>query len=347
MVGNFLKKKGNHRKSIAFLSLLLLVSIAAAITTFIVAVAGGKNDNWINGAMIVVGGVLLIMAVLYACNVIAPLIFIERRLWTDRKRRDTVNKKVKKRANTDHYFNVFDDILDIIDERKSDMSGEFALAMASKQNELRALQNQINPHFLYNTLDCIRGMAVEQGADNVEEMTRALSEMFRYSISRKGKSSVRFEEEIANVDNYLLIQQNRFRNKINVKKNTEPAVKKCYMPKMLMQPIIENAVFHGLEPKTGSRNLYIEAYCTDKRLVIKVEDDGVGMPLTKLNMINDALRDCVSINENDRNTQIGLANVNERLQLLYGSESGLHVFSCPNVGTTVEIVMPIILEPLQ
>lgn len=347
MVGKFLKKKENHRKSIAFLSLLLLVSIAAAIIMFIVVVMDGKNDNWINAVMVIVGVILLITAALYACNIIAPLIFIERRLRTDIKRKDTDNKKVKKRANTDHYFNVFDEILDIIDERKIDMSGEFALAMASKQNELRALQNQINPHFLYNTLDCIRGMAVEHGADNVEKMTMALSGMFRYSISRKGKGSVMFEEEIANVNNYLLIQQNRFRNKINVKKNIEPVAKKCYVPKMLMQPIIENAVFHGLEPKTGSRNLYIEAYCTDKRLIIKVEDDGVGMPLTKLNMINDALRDRVSINENDRNTQIGLANVNERLQLLYGSEFGLHVFSCPNVGTTVEIVIPIILEPPQ
>ena len=88
-------------------------------------------------------------------------------------------------------------------------------------------------------------MAIEQGADNIEEMTRALSGMFRYSISRKGKTKALMEEELANVNNYLRIQQYRFRNKINITETIDPAAKKCCVPKLLIQPIVENAVFYG------------------------------------------------------------------------------------------------------
>ena len=234
--------------------------------------------------------------------------------------------------------------MSLIDDNATKADREYSLAMLKKQAEIKALQNQINPHFLYNTLDCIRGMAIEQGADNIEEMTRALSGMFRYSISRKGKTKALMEEELANVNNYLRIQQYRFRNKINITETIDPAAKKCCVPKLLIQPIVENAVFYGLEPKTGERNLNIEAYCTGKKLIVKVEDNGVGMSFDKLRTINDAMCSGVSIGDNGRGTQLGVVNVNERLRLLYGEEFGLRIFSCPKVGTTIEMVLPIIIE---
>lgn len=163
-------------------------------------------------------------------------------------------------------------------------------------------------------------------------------------ISRKGKTKALMEEELANVNNYLRIQQYRFRNKINITETIDPAAKKCCVPKLLIQPIVENAVFYGLEPKTGERNLNIEAYCTGKKLIVKVEDNGVGMSFDKLRTINDAMCSGVSMGDNGRGTQLGIVNVNERLRLLYGEEFGLRIFSCPKVGTTIEMVLPIIIE---
>ena len=221
---------------------------------------------------------------------------------------------------------------------------EYSLEMLKKQAEINALQNQINPHFLYNTLDCIRGMAIEQGAYNIEDMTKALSGMFRFSISSQGESKARMDEELDNVNNYLRIQQYRFRNKIQIHQTIDPMARKCYVPKLLIQPIVENAVFYGLEPKSGARTLRIEAYCTEKKLIIKVEDNGIGMPFEKLKSLNDTLCSGLSAQNKGRGTQLGLANVNERLKLLYGEEYGLRIFSCPAVGTTVEVVLPIITQ---
>lgn len=340
----FSEQKKECKKSIMPLCLLLLLAAIAMVVLLIAIIAGGRQCDETNMAILIVLAVFIPALVLFVWDVLIPMLIIENRLCSFVDNQGPDGGKPSRRLRRAVFYDVFAEMLDMINESKVKMEKEYTLAMLKKQTELRALQNQINPHFLYNTLDCIRGMAIEQGASNVEEMTKALSGMFRYSISRKGKTSVLLEDEIANVNNYLLIQQYRFRNKIDVQENIEPATKKCFVPKLLVQPIVENAVFHGLEPKMGSRNLNIEAYCTDKRLIVKVEDNGVGMPLEKLNMLNDALCGKRPIKESDRGTQVGLVNVNERLQLLYGKEFGLHVFSCPNVGTTVEMVMPIAFE---
>ena len=297
-------------------------------------------------AALAIFAVFLIVLGFYIYNVVIPMITIEKKLFAaqDDGGRERLRKKNESTFMRKPFFNVYTELMSLIDDNATKADREYSLAMLKKQAEIKALQNQINPHFLYNTLDCIRGMAIEQGADNIEEMTRALSGMFRYSISRKGKTKALMEEELANVNNYLRIQQYRFRNKINITETIDPAAKKCCVPKLLIQPIVENAVFYGLEPKTGERNLNIEAYCTGKKLIVKVEDNGVGMSFDKLRTINDAMCSGVSIGDNGRGTQLGIVNVNERLRLLYGEEFGLRIFSCPNVGTTIEMVLPIIIE---
>ena len=342
------------RKSIMPLSVVLLV-LSTVITVLLAAIVmmpdltGNEmksSSGILKCAALAIFAVFLIVMGFYIYNVVIPMITIEKKLFAaqDDGGRERLRKKNESTFVRKPFFNVYTELMSLIDDNATKADREYLLAMLKKQAEIKALQNQINPHFLYNTLDCIRGMAIEQGADNIEEMTRALSGMFRYSISRKGKTKALMEEELANVNNYLRIQQYRFRNKINITETIDPAAKKCCVPKLLIQPIVENAVFYGLEPKTGERNLNIEAYCTGKKLIVKVEDNGVGMSFDKLRTINDAMCSGVSMGDNGRGTQLGIVNVNERLRLLYGEEFGLRIFSCPKVGTTIEMVLPIIIE---
>ena len=342
------------RKSIMPLSVVLLV-LSTVITVLLAAIVmmpdltGNEmksSSGILKCAALAIFAVFLIVMGFYIYNVVIPMITIEKKLFAaqDDGGRERLRKKNESTFVRKPFFNVYTELMSLIDDNATKADREYSLAMLKKQAEIKALQNQINPHFLYNTLDCIRGMAIEQGADNIEEMTRGLSGMFRYSISRKGKTKALMEEELANVNNYLRIQQYRFRNKINITETIDPAAKKCCVPKLLIQPIVENAVFYGLEPKTGERNLNIEAYCTGKKLIVKVEDNGVGMSFDKLRTINDAMCSGVSMGDNGRGTQLGIVNVNERLRLLYGEEFGLRIFSCPKVGTTIEMVLPIIIE---
>lgn len=342
------------RKSIMPLSVVLLV-LSTVITVLLAAIVmmpdltGNEmksSSGILKCAALAIFAVFLIVMGFYIYNVVIPMITIEKKLFAaqDDGGRERLRKKNESTFVRKPFFNVYTELMSLIDDNATKADREYSLAMLKKQAEIKALQNQINPHFLYNTLDCIRGMAIEQGADNIEEMTRALSGMFRYSISRKGKTKALMEEELANVNNYLRIQQYRFRNKINITETIDPAAKKCCVPKLLIQPIVENAVFYGLEPKTGERNLNIEAYCTGKKLIVKVEDNGVGMSFDKLRTINDAMCSGVSMGDNGRGTQLGIVNVNERLRLIYGEEFGLRIFSCPKVGTTIEMVLPIIIE---
>ena len=342
------------RKSIMPLSVVLLV-LSTVITVLLAAIVmmpdltGNEmksSSGILKCAALAIFAVFLIVMGFYIYNVVIPMITIEKKLFAaqDDGGRERLRKKNESTFVRKPFFNVYTELMSLIDDNATKADREYSLAMLKKQAEIKALQNQINPHFLYNTLDCIRGMAIEQGADNIEEMTRALSGMFRYSISRKGKTKALMEEELANVNNYLRIQQYRFRNKINITETIDPAAKKCCVPKLLIQPIVENPVFYGLEPNTGERNLNIEAYCTGKKLIVKVEDNGVGMSFDKLRTINDAMCSGVSMGDNGRGTQLGIVNVNERLRLLYGEEFGLRIFSCPKVGTTIEMVLPIIIE---
>lgn len=221
---------------------------------------------------------------------------------------------------------------------------EYTANMMKKQAELDALQSQINPHFLYNTLESIRGQAITNGMEDIEIMTKALSDLFRYSISKKG-NLVTLEEELKNIDNYLMIQQYRFNNKFIIIKKVEADTLDYRIPKLLIQPIVENAIHHGLETKIGKGTIAIKTYKTAKRLVVTIQDDGLGIAHDKLIEINEILvKGQADIEIEQSSLRIGLTNVNERIRMNFGDEYGLRVYSAKGVGTNVEIVLPLINE---
>ncbi len=219
--------------------------------------------------------------------------------------------------------------------------------IAEKGALFSALQSQINPHFLYNTLECVRSEALCHQERGIAEMVETLGNFFRYSISRKG-SYVTLEEELNNVRNYFKIQQYRFEDRFRLSVDTgsdDTWLSSYPVPKLILQPIVENAISHGLEGRPGAGRVLIRLERTEHSLVIHIYDDGVGMSEDRVQEINRMLRDCLqeqsaSVDSEARHNGIALCNIRRQLQLLYGDNCGMFVKSTPQCGTEMELILP-------
>lgn len=215
--------------------------------------------------------------------------------------------------------------------RVKDLLQEVTLTEKRKQKaDMRALQNQINPHFIYNTLESIRMLAEGSDDPRVAKLTYLLGMQMRYGIVRS-EEMVTIQHELDHVRNYLDMLQIRFPDKFSLKIEVQDSLLTLPVIKLVFQPIVENAVFHGLEPKNGPGTIYITGWAEDGNAVFCVEDDGVGMNEDTLQALNNRLMG----GADSEKFGIGLRNVNERLRLDYGSSSGLLVESKPGIGTRV------------
>lgn len=208
----------------------------------------------------------------------------------------------------------------------------YKMELTQKQAKLEFLQMQINPHFLYNALDTISWMALAKGNMDVSEMTIALAELLRATI--KKESFITLREEMNTVKDYLLIQQERFGDKISAEYFVEEDAYSCMVPNFILQPVIENAIIHGLEPKIEKGKLSINISIQDEFLTFLVEDNGVGMDETE---ILDLYKKC---RENNTKQSIGLKNVYRRLLLCYGESSMLKIESNKEQGTRISFLIP-------
>jgi two-component system, sensor histidine kinase YesM len=257
---------------------------------------------------------------------------------TDYTIRDLYNQRVQLSPEVEEVTKKVQEIMD---------KGELFNA-TKNQAQYLALQNQINPHFLYNTLEGIRGETLKAGLVNVSKMTEALATFFRYTISNM-ENLVTLEDELMNVNNYYIIQKYRFgeRLRLSVEYDTayETEIMMYKMPKLILQPIVENSIFHGIERKVGEGNLRIKIEPTAKRLIITISDNGIGMTEERLKAINDKLF-YASINHINPDSKahggIAMVNVNNRIKLLFGEEYGICVYSTLRVGTDVEITLPLV-----
>lgn len=224
---------------------------------------------------------------------------------------------------------------------------EYEAQNLRSQAEIFALQSQINPHFLYNTLDTIRSHALLCDAGDIAAMTESLSTLFRYSISRPGEMAT-LKEELDNVRNYLLIQQYRFPDKVEylVEGAEDEAILNYQMPILTIQPIVENAIHHGLEMKIGKGLIRLRVFCTENRIILMISDNGLGMSEERLACLRqrlDGVRDGQEEHSGTgrrRKGGIALVNVDRRLKFYYGQQYGLRVRSTLGVGTMVEINLP-------
>lgn len=238
-------------------------------------------------------------------------------------------------------------VCQLIDKYAAIRTRKNSAEVFDKQTELTALQSQINPHFLYNTLESIRGQALMDDNLEIAKMVEALAAFFRYSISRKS-NLVTLRDELANINNYMLIQRYRFNNRFSLEVFIDEEDEAAYdflIPKLIIQPIVENAIFHGLEEMLEGGKVTIEVIVTEQNLIITISDNGKGIEREKLEKLNSRIRssniELEDENQGDqRNTGIALPNVNKRIHLLFGEEYGVNVYSTVGQGTDVEITIP-------
>lgn len=191
--------------------------------------------------------------------------------------------------------------------------------LKNKEAELELLQSNINPHFLYNTLDSLYWMAILHEAEDVAELTKALSDVFKIALS-KGEKFIPIQKELDFVRSYLYIQNIRFEGKIHVEIHADESLMGYKVIKLLLQPFVENAVYHGLEPKLGSGTVVIKVYRELDFLCFEVADDGVGMDVDSALSKGYALRNSL-----------------ERIRLVYGDDAGVEFKSSPGQGVQVKI----------
>ncbi len=208
-----------------------------------------------------------------------------------------------------------------------------------KQAQLENLNAKINPHFLYNTLDTIYWMLVIAEQNEISNLVVALSDMLRYSISKSG-DQVTVREELKQIDNYLYIQKTRFKDRLDVEYEVEEAANDCYIMKLLIQPIVENAIKHGLEFQSQKGLIIIKVYEKEEEIIIQIIDNGKGMSEREVkHLLNRA--DTSSL----KKPGIGLNNVNERIKMFYGAKYGITVESKLGEGTCVNINVPKVSQP--
>jgi len=207
-----------------------------------------------------------------------------------------------------------------------------------KKYELRTLQAQINPHFLYNTLDTIIWMAQSNQNARVVELVQALSAFFRISLS-KGKDWISVSDEIEHVCAYLAIQKMRYRDILDYRVEVDPAALDGVVLKLTLQPLVENALYHGVKNKRGGGEIVVRGRREDGQLLLEVQDSGIGMEPETLEKIRAAL---VADEEPGEPAHggFGIYNVNRRIKLFYGKQYGLEVNSVYGEGTKVKVRLP-------
>lgn len=225
-----------------------------------------------------------------------------------------------------------------IEER---LHGEEITRLRQKQAEYLALQNQINPHFLYNALEAIRADALLADCPEIAETTEALATFFRYTISNV-QEYVTFSDELDHAENYFIIQRCRFGDKLSLELEMEnESLLEARMPKLILQPLVENAVSHGLEGKIEQGTVRISVQNSDSTLFLRVRDDGIGMPEEQVDRLNALFSGEDEVEAMQQRGGIALRNVNSRIRLMFGEDYGLHIFSAVGVGTECCITLPL------
>ena len=206
--------------------------------------------------------------------------------------------------------------------------------------EMKSLQEQIKPHFLYNTLDTISWMARDYDAEDIVRLVDALTNMFRIGLSH-GKDIITVKEEITHVSNYLYIQKIRYKDKLNYVIHVDESLYAIEVPKLILQPLVENAIYHGVKAKRGG-TITITGVPEGENLVFTVQDNGAGMPQEKVEELNRRMSERSVL---DEKKSFGLFYIRERIQLCYGKGYGVHVESTLGEGTRVTITLPLYQKP--
>jgi len=318
--------------------LLIILSLVGAIILSTSNLARFVVCFWL---FVVIFIILLGTLVLYWLH-IKPSLWRTRKLLSDFASGKTDNLVFGKKNIV-----AFPESYEFIAKVNEMIGRENQLMITRQKAELRALQNQINPHFLYNTLETLRDDAVLNGNETMVNVVQSLSDLFRYSVSNNSIVTTA-ENEIKNMEDYFTIQKYRFDKKMQMRIDyigDKSQIYKLLIPRLTLQPIIENSITLGLETNKGYGFIKVIFEVTDTLFLIHISDNGLGIDDRRLDMINKSVNETPFSKGNtvDIKTEhygIGLQNIAQRIKLIFGEAYGLTVYSKSDVGTNVEIILP-------
>ena len=295
-----------------------------------------RSQDRIYKTYLLIAAAALILALVFALQLSRSIAGPIRRLMQTMRRVEDGDLHVRSQVSSRTELGQLSDSFDHMITKTAELMDERLRSEEQKRkSEWKALQAQIQPHFLYNTLDSIIWMSHAGRNAEVVEMTSALALLLRSSIG-DGSDTNTLKKEIAHVRSYLTIQKMRYNEKLRYEIDLDPQTEDCLLPKLILQPLVENAIYHGIKVKQQGGTVRIESLLEEDRLLITVEDDGVGMTPEQLETILDK-------KESDaESTKIGVYNVNERLQLFFGPDAVMKYYSTPGVRTMVMLVLPIV-----
>ena len=274
--------------------------------------------------------VCVLIALLFSINVLRPLKNI--RLQMQKVENENFDVQVKYRSNDEiamlgRSFNKMSAKL------KELINQVYITKIKQKEAELSALETQINPHFLYNTLDTIYWMCRMEKAFETSKLIEALAKLFRLSLNN-GKELILLRDEVDHLKNYLIIQKKRYGDAINFSVDVEDGLLESTVVKLVLQPLVENAIIHGIEKKEGKGNIVVTIKRVSENIIYEIRDDGKGIDVNEINQLLTAV--------GDSNRGFGIKNINDRLKLYFGEQYSILFSSENGEGTTVTVTQPYI-----
>jgi sensor histidine kinase YesM len=277
--------------------------------------------------------VALVSALLVTRSLTTPLIRIERTLIKIRNGQTDLRLTDLK---PDEIGELGEAINDMLDENNKLITQQYSSKLLLKQAEYKALQAQVNPHFLYNSLDTMSSIATSQQCHTVSLLCQAMSNVFRYSIDMKEPLST-IESEILHIKSYMYVMNVRMQNSIEIEISVDRGLLQEKVPRLSIQPVVENAIRHGLRNKHGAKKILIDGIVRDGTIVLSITDNGVGMDADKINQnLQDSPTEAL-----DKKDSIGLSNINARIRLFFGEPYGVFASSVIGEYTTISLRVPL------
>ncbi len=318
---------------------VLVTTVTAPLSKFELMIISDRSV--ITGDITITRNRIFLLALLFNMLAIIPILMIVRRMMRPVKELTetmaqvgqgdlTVRAEVYSEDEIGQLSEGFNDMIQQIEDLIDQLVTEKLL---KKEAEIEALKHQITPHFMYNTLNSIKYAAILQNTPEIAELLEAFIELLQMSASDSG-AFITVEQEVHMVQNYVKLQRFRYANRFSVSFDIMPEAKCCYIPSLLIQPLVENAILHGIDLRRADGHIAVRACIENDTLAMKVEDNGRGMTEEDMELLMSGKR-------RSKFSGIGVRNVKERLQLYYGEKGQLMFFSSENQGTSAVIMLPV------
>lgn len=293
--------------------------------------------------LLVSGSLCALIAVLTAARISSnftyPIEHLSRKMSAQHDSHLSLSGKYLNRS--DEIGTLYNEYNSMVEELNAAIKRDYQNKLVNLDAQMKSLEARINSHFLFNTLEAINSIAELNDQDLIAQMSLALGNMFRYSIKTETEL-VSLSMEINHVQDYIFIQSVRFPGKLHLETDIDEELLSCQVLKLILQPLVENSFYHGLDYCTKGDTISIRAAAQGDNLIIEVTDNGCGIDPLKLKALNDKLNEPSNFTQLGKRNRsgVGLKNIHSRIELYYGVGYGLHVESIENKGTTIRITVP-------